>query len=265
MTPKERRVQELLARPIIWPVPVEAVRMIALEEDCRLQAYQCSAGVWTCGWGETDGVVPGMVWTQDYADQRFRDALEVWGRGVSDMLKRPATDNQLAAMLCLAYNIGLAGFAKSTVLRQHNAGNHRAAARAFALWNKVRENGVLVENDGLTARRSREAAMYLKPAFEGGTVPQAVAEESSLARSPIAQSGAATAAAGGVTVATVVAEQVDELAGVLKPLTGMGNQLTETVQSFTGLPPAALAGVVLLGLGWAVMTWRRKQRSEGWA
>lgn len=265
MTPKERRVEELLSRPIAWPVPAQAVRNIALEEDCRLQAYQCSAGVWTCGWGETDGVVPGMVWTQDYADQRFRDALQVWGRGVSELLKRPATDNALAALLSLAYNIGLAAFAKSTVLRQHNAGNHLAAARAFALWNKVRVDGVLQESAALTSRRSRESALYLQPAFDDERVPQAVAEESSLARSPIAQSGAATAAAGGVTVASVASEQASEITDVLQPLTSVGRQLLDTLQSVTGLPPAALAGVALVGLGWAVMTWRRKQRSEGWA
>lgn len=38
---------------------VEGLKLIADYEGCRLQPYQCSAGVWTDGIGNTSGVIPG--------------------------------------------------------------------------------------------------------------------------------------------------------------------------------------------------------------
>ena len=38
-------------------------------EGCRLKAYLCPAGVWTIGWGCTEGVKPGMVWSREEAEQ----------------------------------------------------------------------------------------------------------------------------------------------------------------------------------------------------
>ncbi len=37
---------------------VEGLKLIADYEGCRLQPYQCSAGVWTDGIGNTSGVIP---------------------------------------------------------------------------------------------------------------------------------------------------------------------------------------------------------------
>jgi GH24 family phage-related lysozyme (muramidase) len=140
--------------PIIWPGVVEVAR----SECCRLRAYRDIAGVWTIGWGETENVRPGDVMTQDEADRLLCARLGEFAQNVEALLARPATPHQLAAMVSLAYNVGLAGFARSSVLRAHNAGNALAAARAFGLWNKARVRGVLEEVRGLTARRAREAA-----------------------------------------------------------------------------------------------------------
>ena len=263
-TTKTARVQRLLARPIDWPVPRQAVAMIAMEEDCRLEAYLCPAGVWTCGWGETDGVVKGMRWTQDYADERFRQSLFQWGQGLRAMLTAPATDDELSAMLSLAYNIGLGGFARSTVLRQHNAGNKMAAARAFRLWNKATIDGWLQELPALTARRLREEALYAGQLAEG-PVPQAVQAESSLARSPIAQGGAATIAGGVAAILAAIGEQIEQAGVWLAPLTGAASAVTGFIERVSGIPPSGLAGVVLVGAGAAVVHWRRKQRAGGWA
>lgn len=43
---------------------VEGLKLIADYEGCRLQPYQCSAGVWTDGIGNTSGVIPGKTITQ---------------------------------------------------------------------------------------------------------------------------------------------------------------------------------------------------------
>ena len=38
---------------LAWPIVMAGVALIAQAETCRLKAYRCPAGVWTCGWGET--------------------------------------------------------------------------------------------------------------------------------------------------------------------------------------------------------------------
>jgi len=46
--------------------------MIHGDESCRLTAYQDPGGIWTIGWGRAHGVEPGMICTQNQADQWFR-------------------------------------------------------------------------------------------------------------------------------------------------------------------------------------------------
>lgn len=248
-----------------WPLPMAAVAMIAEHEGCRLRAYRCPAGVPTIGWGETDGVRMGMVWTQEEADRRFLSSLQDFTNQVQGMLTEYASQQQLGALVSLAYNIGTGALRKSTVLRQHNAGNPDAAARAFALWNKARVRGVLTELKGLTRRRASEAALYLsgdedEPAVK---MPQAVAPESSLASSQITRAGATTVGAGLVTGL-----------GSMGDLGSLGEQaesvsaITSTVQTVSGhigIAPPLLLALVLVGAGVAAMWWRYKQRQGGWA
>lgn len=256
---KLARVDALMAKPIEWPVHRDAVRLIALEEDCRLSSYLCDAGVWTCGWGETSGVRPGMRWTQEYADARFLASLTEYTAAVADMLKVPASPEQLGALVSLAYNIGLGGFRDSTVLKRHNAGDFEGAARAFALWNKARKNGVLQVHPVLVARRATEAALYLRRDPEAPSVRpvQAVAAESKLAASPIAQSGAVTAAAGVVAAAA-------EFKAVATPVREVVDQGKELVTAL-GLPPGWVMPALLIVVGGVILYWRWKQRQGGWA
>lgn len=228
-----------------WPISYAAVCEIARSEGCRLVAYRDIVGVVTNGWGETRGVKMGDVWTQEYADQRFLESLIEFADGVRAMLTRDASNNELGAMVSLAYNIGLGGFNKSTVLRQHNAGDFQAAARAFGLWNKA--GGQVIK--GLTARRAREAAMYLTPddGVESMPMPQEVEPESSLSGSPIAQSGVISIL-GGVGAA---------VAAVVDPVRDMADKLN--------IDPLLVLGAVAVIVGLVVFEQRKKQRTEGWA
>jgi len=248
-----------------------AVYEIASSEGLRLRAYRCPAGTWTCGWGETDGVGPTTRWTKDYADGRFCDSLADYARRVRDLCTDAPTDNELGAMVSLAYNIGPAAFKRSTVLRQHNAGNRQAAARAFGLWNKARNprSGQLEELPGLTARRAREAALYLKPDDDlVDPMPQAVDGDSSLARSPINAGGAVAIGAGALTGATQVADQLQQatgLLGVARAAVDALKGVVDQVADLVGIPPGAILAMVLIGAGVAVVRHRRRQRAEGWA
>lgn len=235
-------------------------------EGFSSHAYQCPAGVWTIGYGFTRGVQPGDVMTRAEADARLRDEVAEFAEGVARLLTREANDHEFAAMVVLAFNIGLAGFARSTVLRAHNAGNAEAAARAFALWNKA--GGKVLR--GLTRRRAAEAALYLKPVraqiplavIERGTLrvpeiepeldledamPQRIDPERSLSQSGILRGGAV---AGGVSGLTLAAEGARALGDIRFSL---GDWL-----------PYAALGIVVIAAGWIIFE-RWRQRRGGWA
>lgn len=242
--------------PIIWPGVLE----IARSEGCRLRAYRDIAGVWTIGWGETEGVRPGDVMSQEEADRLLCSRLSEKSMHVGSLLTRRATPHQLAAMVSLAYNVGVDAFARSTVLRAHNAGDRLAAARAFGLWNKARINGVLEEVRGLTARRARESALYLTmdsaytppldelPDTAAGAVQDmpAAEPESRMSDSPIARSGAVSLLSGAVAMASSMSADVREVAAGL------------------GVDPLQAVALIALGVGAAVLWHRYRQRREGW-
>lgn len=128
-------------------------------EACRLKAYMPTPNdVPTIGWGSTGPEIRmGLTWTQEQADARFAADLDHFGARVSvELGSVPTTQAQFDAMTSLAYNIGIGAFEKSTVLREHKAGNFDAAASAFSLWTK--QAGKVL--NGLVRRRTAEARMY---------------------------------------------------------------------------------------------------------
>ena len=255
-----------MARPLPdpnlpWPIPLGGVEEIATSESLRLKAYRCPAGVWTIGWGETEGVRPGDRCTKEQADRWLLEDLIDRVKAVRALCTNEPDDNELAAMTSLAYNIGNAAFAKSTVLKRHNAGDRQAAARAFALWNKARNpaTGQLEVLDGLTARRARESALYLTPDPDqaAAPMPQAVAPESGLTTSPIARTGATSVGAGALVGLTSFAEEAKGYLGSIKEL---GAQAAE----FIGVTPQQGLALALLVAGVVVLWQRYKQRAGGW-
>lgn len=259
MRTKQDRVNALMNRGLTWPIHDEGVRLIAFQEDCVLTPYRDIAGVWTCGWGETDGVIPGKVWTQQYADHRFQESLEDFTNRISKVITEYATLNQLAAMVSLSYNIGVAGFSKSTVLRRHNAGDRLGAARAFGLWNKAKVRGKLTVISGLTSRRAAEASLYLQEEDQSGfiTSVQAVAPESSLAFSPIMASGAVTTSVGTMAFAGQAGSNIE----LISSITQRVKELTDNV---AGIPQGWIIPLVVIVAGAVAMYWRYIQRKQGW-
>jgi lysozyme len=137
--------------------------LIKLSEGLRLKAYQDTGGVWTIGYGTTTaagvGVTPyaGLRITEAEADYYLTVMVDRTAKQVRGLIRVPVTDNELAACTSLAYNIGIARFRRSTVLRRLNANDRPGAAAAFAPWNK--DNGVV--QAGLVKRRAAEAHLFL--------------------------------------------------------------------------------------------------------
>jgi GH24 family phage-related lysozyme (muramidase) len=145
----------------------KAITLMHDFEGCRLKAYMPTPQDRpTIGWGMTfypDGraVRMGDTITQAQADADFETIVGRFAEQVDDHLgDAAATGTEFGAMVALAYNIGIAAFARSSVLRLHKAGDKAGAARAFGLWNK--QAGRVL--NGLTRRRAAEAALYLSAA-----------------------------------------------------------------------------------------------------
>jgi lysozyme len=133
-------------------------------EGLKLDAYQDVAGIWTIGYGHIKGVHPGMSLSAEQAEQALQDDLVGAENAVDGATTgAPTSDNQFAAMVALCFNIGVANFRTSTVLRDHLGGDYGPAGDAFLLWNKAHVNGALQPVAGLTNRRNAERALYLLP------------------------------------------------------------------------------------------------------
>jgi lysozyme len=232
-----------------WPIDWAGVELIAASEGCRLTAYKDIAGVWTLGWGETSGIKAGMTWTQEEADRRLCDRLQGFYDAVNLLTKYQTTPFEYAAMVSLAYNIGDAAFARSSVLKAHNRGDKAAAARAFHLWNKA--GGKVIR--GLSLRRAKEAALYLTPspaetlqsAAAPATPDASPACEKPLSKSPTFVSGVSSIATGGLAFASQVSPQVGHIARNL------------------GISPVLIVAAVAVVVGVVVIVRRWRQRQEG--
>lgn len=145
----------------------------------NLDPYICPAGYWTIGWGhvvrdergrmlkggrnrgKAYSMFPGGI-NRDEAEKLLRADLVKYERYVHRICTPETTPGQFGAMVSLCFNVGPGNFLKSSVARHHKAGNHRAAADSFLMWNKARVGGRLTVLRGLTSRRKDERALYLE-------------------------------------------------------------------------------------------------------
>lgn len=142
-------------------------QLIAEFEGFRSTPYLDAAGVPTIGFGSTyymDGRKVKMSDKPISRDQAKALKLAIINQDFAPAVHRaiqeipiPITQGMFDAMVSLAYNIGAGAFAKSSVVRHLKAGNKKAAADAFLLWNKA---GGKVLN-GLTRRRQAERLLFL--------------------------------------------------------------------------------------------------------
>jgi lysozyme len=131
-------------------------------EGLKLDAYLCPANIPTIGYGNTfyaDGkkVKLGDRITKEQADTLFLGIAEDFAKRVRGLLKKDLNENQFSALVCLAYNIGVANLNKSTLLRKVNANpSDPTIDTEFLKWDKA--NGKVLA--GLTRRRKAESKLY---------------------------------------------------------------------------------------------------------
>lgn len=137
-----------------------ALTIIKRWEGCRLTAYPdpgTGGDPWTIGWGTTGPAIKrGLTWTQAQADAALEADVREFGRDVRAAVKVPLEPHQMAALVSLAYNIGIGALRGSTLLRLLNAGNYTGAGMQFGRW--IRAGGRVMQ--GLVNRRADEARLW---------------------------------------------------------------------------------------------------------
>jgi lysozyme len=128
-------------------------------EGLRLDSYICAGGVETVGWGHTGpDVKHPMKITLQQAEGFLKADLAKFEAGVERLIgDADVNDNMYSACVSLAYNIGLAAFERSTVLKRIRLGNKMGAANAFLMWNRA--GGRVLP--GLMRRREAERKLFL--------------------------------------------------------------------------------------------------------
>lgn len=133
-------------------------------ENCSLKAYKDVGGVWTIGYGHTEGVIPGMQISPADADRLFaQDVKKIAERCVNALPEQIKLNQfQFDALCFLTFNCPQAIAAGTTIRNALMEGDYEKAAQGFLLWVKVRDKktGKLVFCQGLYNRRKRESEYF---------------------------------------------------------------------------------------------------------
>lgn len=131
------------------------------EEGLILHPYKDSVGIPTIGVGCTyyengQRVTMGdPPITKERAIQLFRNLLKNYERTVWSITRDDITQNMFNALTSLCFNIGVAAFKGSTVVRLVNVNpKDPGISKAFEMWRNAGGKPILL------ARRKREAKLY---------------------------------------------------------------------------------------------------------
>ena len=135
----------------------KGIDLIKEFEGCVLKAYKCPAGVWTIGYGTTQGVRPNMVITQAQAETFLKRDIKPIERLLNGMGIN-YTQEQFDALTSWIYNLGAGAFKSSTMYRYIVAKRKDVEITdQMVRWVNSGERPLL----GLKRRRVAEANMFI--------------------------------------------------------------------------------------------------------
>ena len=132
------------------------IALIKHFEGCETKAYQCSADVWTIGYGHTRGVREGDEITEDKAQYMLLEDLKHFEGYVDRLVEVSLNQDQFDALVSWTFNLGPTNLKESTLLEKLNAGHYEEVPAQMARWN--RSNGEILE--GLKRRRAAEGLLW---------------------------------------------------------------------------------------------------------
>ena len=136
----------------------DGIALIKEFEGLRLTPYLCPSKIWTIGYGHTRTVEAGLRITPAQADMLLDEDLRLFERAVTRLTRVPLNDNQFAALVCFAFNVGVGNLESSTLLRLLNRGWYEQVPAQLMRW--TRANGETL--GGLSRRRAAEARLWNK-------------------------------------------------------------------------------------------------------
>lgn len=161
-------------------ITATAIAALVALEGFRSIPYRDIAGIWTDGYGNTEGVVPTVYVTEPQARAKLEGHVNEFGNGVQACLHREPSQGQFDAFVLLAYNIGVgapggrAGFCPSSVVARFNRGDEPWACAAILKFDKARVNGELRVVRGLNNRRWVEYHLCIADTTNWSTSPWAI-------------------------------------------------------------------------------------------
>jgi len=224
---------------------------IKQREGLRLRAYQDQADIWTIGYGHTGTVKRNDRISQIQATAYLKEDVH-WAESViSASVQVPLNDDEFAALVSWAFNVGTHAVIESTLVRRLNAGDYASAASELMRWVKVTspKTGKLVFNSGLQNRRISEVEQFTK----GGAreTRASIARGASVAATPAGRediAGSRTMRGAGVAGIGTVAGSVIEMVEQAKP---------QVAEAMWFLPAAKWVFIALVLIGIAAVIYAR--------
>lgn len=135
-----------------------ATSLIARYEGLVQKPYRDPVGILTVCYGHTGADIEQRRYSKAECTAMLQEDIQKHAKALQ-CVKVPLTEMQQAAFTSLAYNIGVSGFCKSSVVKRANEGNMAAACANMELHNKARVKGKLTVLPGLVKRRTFERAL----------------------------------------------------------------------------------------------------------
>jgi lysozyme len=227
-------------------VTKEGMALIKKFEGYRGKAYRCAAGVWTIGYGHTSmagppAVAGGLEVSREEANRILAEDVAKFAAEVARVLVVRLADHQFSAIVSFAFNVGIANFRSSSVLKAINSGDLMSVPRRLQLWNKA--GGKMLP--GLVRRRAAEAGMFIGKGAGTGSVRPEVAKP---AGKPMRKS------------TTAIAAVLSMIAGMFSTVLGVAQEATTAFGATTGL---ILLAIMFGAAFWIIRERRLKANEEG--
>lgn len=162
-TPRRPAKAALTAGAFAAAIAVATPVIMAWEGDGGRVGYRDIVGVATSCYGHTGpDVVVGKRYTATECRGQLSKDVAKHAEGIRACIKVAVPVESFAAFTSFSFNVGVAGFCRSTVNRKLNAGDLAGACAGLSAWDKARVNGKLQPVRGLTRRRAAERALCEK-------------------------------------------------------------------------------------------------------
>lgn len=131
-------------------------------EGFSSKSYLCPSGILTIGYGSTSDVFKNQIITEEEAERRLINDLEIAKSGVIKHLRGAEKSSfHLEAMTSWVFNLGTENLRTSTLRKYYNKKDFPSAGEEILRWIYGRVGGKMQILPGLIKRRTWERNIFL--------------------------------------------------------------------------------------------------------